>query len=126
LVAASVCTGTPAVACNAPQRSMQQIELMFGRDIGHNLGVSEAAWSRFLAREITRRFPDGFTVVNATGQWRDKERRRLVREPSKLVIIVTGDDASARNKIDAIIATYKQQFRQRSVGVIWHEVCAVF
>jgi len=113
--------------CSAPQRPMQQIELMLGRNSGGRRGVGEAAWSRFLAREITPRFPDGLTVLRATGQWRDKQHGRLVREPSRLVIlIVAADDTSAPDKIAAIIAGYKQQFRQQSVGVISYQVCAAF
>jgi hypothetical protein len=114
------------VTCTPPAQSMQQIELMFGRNIGGRLGVSEAAWRRFLAREVTPRFPDGLTVLNATGQWQDKDRGQLVREPSKLVIIVTADEISVGDKIAAIIAAYKQRFRQRSVVAISRPVCAAF
>jgi hypothetical protein len=126
-----LCRIAPAAAqgasCSAPQRPMQQIELTFGRNIGGRVGVGEAAWSGFLARQITPRFPDGLTVLSATGQWRDKQRGRLVREPSRLVIlIVAADDTSAPDKIAAIVAGYKQQFRQQSVGVISSQVCAAF
>ena len=130
LIVMGLCATAPAtaqgVACLAPQRPMRQIELMFGRNVSGRLGVGEAAWSRFLAREVTPRFPDGLTVLNATGQWQDKERGRLVREASKLVIIVTADETSAGDKIASIIAAYKQLFRQRSVGVISRPVCAAF
>src|SRR6267154_949032 len=84
-VLATAATAAEGVVCGAPQLPMQQIELMFGRNIGGRLGVSEIAWSRFLAREVTPRFPDGLSVVDAASQWRDKERGRVVREPSKLV-----------------------------------------
>ena len=113
-------------ACSAPQQAMQQIELMFGRNIGGRLGVSETAWSRFLAHEVTPRFPDGLTVVNASSQWRDKERGALVREPSKLLTIVTAQDPATPNKIAAIVAAYKRAFRQQSVAVITRSVCAAF
>src|SRR5215831_18665015 len=92
LVAGGAAAAAAEGACSAPQQAMQQIELMFGRNIGGRLGVSETAWSRFLAREVTPRFPDGLTVVDASSQWRDKERGALVREPSKLVTIVTAED----------------------------------
>jgi hypothetical protein len=115
-----------ADACSVPQRSMQQIELMFGRNIGGQLGVSEAAWSRFLAREVTPRFPDGLSVVNAASQWRDKTHGALVREPAKLVTILTGDETAARAKIASIVAAYRQQFRQQSVAVVSRPVCAAF
>jgi len=104
---------------------MRQIELMFGRNIGNHVGVGEAAWSRFLAREITPRFPNGLTVLNALGQSRETEHGRVVREPSKLVIIVT-DETSVDDKIESIVVAYKQQFSQRSVAVISQPVCAAF
>jgi hypothetical protein len=129
LIAACAAASTAAAqnaVCNAPQLAMQQVELMFGRNIAGKLGVSEAAWSRFLAREVTPRFPDGLSVLNAAGQWQDKERGRVVREPSKLIMIVTTDDEAARDKIAAIIAAYKQQFHQQSVGMISRAVCAAF
>ncbi len=130
MIATSLCAFTPAaaqaVACNAPQRPMQQIELMLGRDVAGHLRVGKAAWSRFLAREIIPRFPDGLTVLDAAGQWRDPLSGRVMREPSKLVIIVTADDAPVRERIATIVAAYKQRFRQRSVGVISHSVCAAF
>src|SRR6266481_3985781 len=117
LAAISVFASTQAVGCNAPQRPMQQIELLFGRSIAGHLRVSEAAWSRF---------PDGLTVLDAAGQWRDPVGGRLVREPGKMVIIVTADDAPVGDRIAAIVAAYKQRFRQRSVGVISRSVCAAF
>jgi Protein of unknown function (DUF3574) len=124
--AISLFTGTPGVACNAPQRPMQQIELMFGRNMAGHRRLGEAAWSRFLAREVTPRFPDGLTVLDAAGQWRDPVGGRLVREPSKMVIIVTAEEAPVQERIAAIVAAYKQRFRQRSVGVISRPVCAAF
>jgi len=130
LIATLLCGSTPAeaqsVACSAPQQPMQQIELMFGRNIGRRLGVSETAWSRFLAREVTPHFPDGLTVLDTAGQWRDPAGGRLLRESSKLVIIVTADDAAVRDRIASIVAAYKQQFHQKSVGVVTSPVCAAF
>ncbi len=131
LVAMALSRAAPAAAqdaaCSAPQRPMQQIELMFGRGSGGRIVVGETAWSRFLAREITPRFPEGLTVLRADGQWRDKQRGRLVREPSRLVIFVVAlADTSAPERIKAIIARFKQQFRQQSVAVISYPVCAAF
>jgi len=130
VIVTSLCGSAPAgardVPCSAPQRPMQQIEFMFGRNIGGRLGVGEAAWSRFLAREVTPRFPDGLSVLNATGLWQDKERGRPIREQSRLVIIVTSDETSASDKIAAIVTAYKRQFWQRSVGVVSRPVCAAF
>ena len=101
-------------------------DLMFGRNIGGKLGVTEQRWARFLAAEVTPRFPDGLSVVNASGQWRDQKTNRIVREPSKLVTVITTADADTQEKIDAIVAAYKRQFRQQSVGVVIRPGCVAF
>jgi hypothetical protein len=126
MLAAGVFTGAPALSCTAPLQPMQRIELMFGRNIAGDAGVGDAAWATFLAREITPRFPDGLTVIDAAGQWRDPTTGRIAREPSRLVIIVTAGDAPADEKIAAIVAAYRQRFRQKSVGVVTIAACAAF
>jgi hypothetical protein len=112
-------------ACAPPAQAMQQIELLFGRNIGGRLGVGDAAWARFLSREISPSFSDGLTVIDAAGEWRGAQHRQ-VRERAKLVIIVTPDAEAARIRIAAIVAAYKAQFRQQSVLVVTRPVCAAF
>ena len=116
----------PAPACQGKQQSKLTAELMFGRDIGHRLGVSEAAWTRFLAREVTPRFPDGLTVLDAVGQWRDPDSGRIVREPTKLVMIVMPGKADDQARLDAVVQAYKRQFRQQSVGLVLQAGCVLF
>jgi hypothetical protein len=100
------------------------VELLFGRHVGGRLGVTEAAWRRFVDREVTARFPDGFTVYDAKGQWFDRNRRRLVREPSKIVMIVI--PADARPRVLELADAYKRRFRQESVGLIERPACVSF
>jgi len=113
-------------ACAPPAESMITAELMFGRNIGDRVGVSDAAFADFLAREITPRFPDGMTVVDARGQWRDGERGRIVREPSKLVLLIFRDDAARRESLSTIVDTYKNRFRQQSVLTSLRTSCVTF
>ena len=101
-------------------------ELLLGRDIGRHVGVSEAAWTRFVAREITPRFPDGLTISNAVGQWRDRTSGKTVREPSKLVMIVLPGNDDDQVRIEAVASAYKHEFRQQSVGVVVQSACVSF
>jgi hypothetical protein len=112
------------VECRLSQKPMVVADLLFGRNIGGRLGVTEKRWSQFLASEITPRFPDGLTVVDAAGQWRDAEKNRVVRERSKLVTIIM--PADAQEKLDAIVDAYKRRFRQQSVGVVIRPACVSF
>jgi hypothetical protein len=113
-----------AQACHPPLQSMQQIELLFGRNIDGKLGVSDRAWAQFLAETITPQFPDGLTVSDGAGQWRSKTK--IVRERSKIVMILTREAPDLMSRLDAIVADYKRRFRQQSVGVVVQPVCAGF
>lgn len=113
------------LSCSSRQKPMMEIDLLFGRNIGGKLGVTDKRWTAFLAREVTPRFPDGLTVFDAYGQWRDEKRKTIAREPSKVVRIIT-TDAEAQAKIDAVVEAYKRLFRQQSVGVVTRPACVSF
>jgi hypothetical protein len=125
-IASNTAAQTLAIVCHGTQRPGQIAELLFGRDIDNHVGVSEAAWRRFVAGEITPRFPDGLTVTNATGQWRDPASGKMVREPSKRVEIVLSGRADDGARLDAVVAAYKRRFHQHSVGVIIQSACVSF
>jgi hypothetical protein len=121
----SACTMLPP-ACVPPAESMIAAELVFGRKIGDRVGVSEAAFAAFLAREVSSRFPDGLTVVDARGQWRDSDRGAIVREPSKVVLLTFREDVAKRESLSTIAETYKRQFRQQSVLISLRSSCVTF
>ena len=113
------------VECRAPHQRMLAIDLLFGRGSG-GLRVSEQAWTQFLAREVTPRFPAGLTVIDASGQWRNPQDRTIIRERSKMVMIVVSENPPVQERIDAITDAYKRQFKQQSVGVVIRTACASF
>lgn len=130
-----VVVATPAAAqeivCPAGDTRAIVTELFFGRDAGGSRVVGEARWQAFLAREITPRFPDGLTVIDAYGQWRDPAAGRIVREATKLVVLVTPADAasgtvSRQERVAAVVDAYKRRFRQKSVLVLTRAACARF
>ena len=92
MLAMLACAMAPALraetpACPAGTDLLAEYRLFFGRSQGTVEVVTDEAWQAFLAAEITPRFPDGLTVVDAAGQWRDATGT-IVRERSKLVIIL--------------------------------------
>src|SRR5437016_9351946 len=84
--------GAQPLACRGAQKPQQVAELLFGRKIGDRVAVSERQWDRFVAREITPKFPDGLTIIDTRGQYREPTRNAIVREPAKLVVIVLPGD----------------------------------
>jgi len=104
---------------------MISAEMFFGRSVGSRT-VSEKEFAAFLAGEITPRFPDGLTVLDARGQWRNGERGPITHEASKLVKIIFADDGQKRAALDAIAESYKQKFHQQSVLISLQPACVLF
>jgi hypothetical protein len=91
-------------------------DLLFGRNIGGRMGVSERRWSRFLAREITPRFPEGLTVVEAAGQFTGADGVLVKEDAFVLVLLYPAETASESHwKIETIRRLYRKQFQQESV-----------
>ena len=128
-LAAWVACASPSVqaegACHAPAQPMLAIELMFGRSIEGRVVVPDRAWASFLAREVTPRFPEGLSVVDAAGQYK-AQGGQVLHEPSKLVVVIAPDRPETHDHIEAIKAAYKKEFRQQTVVAVTREVCASF
>jgi hypothetical protein len=121
LLAAGQAAAQSGLQCSGAQKPWLDAELLFGR--AH---VGEAAWSRFLATEVTPRFPDGFTVLDGSGQWRAPGGTKISRERSKVVMIAMAPGADNDAKLQAVIAAYKTRFKQQSVGLIVRPACVSF
>ena len=74
--------------------------------------VSEDAWKRFCDRHVSAAFPDGYTVLDATGYWRSGPNA-AAEERSKVILIVA--PADAREKVLSVARQYQQEFNQEAV-----------
>ncbi len=111
--------------CPAGTGQFTEYRLYFGRNQADAEVVSDKAWNAFLANEITPRFPAGLTVLDAAGQWRDSAGS-IIREKSKLVVILTGVDDAGLLRTDQIVQAYKDMFAQEAVLRTVATVCASF
>lgn len=118
------CASLPT-ACPAPARPVQWAQLAFGRAIGDQGVVSDEAFQRFVDTEITPRFPDGLTIVDARGQWRGADGQ-ILREPSKVLMLALPPGAESLGKLDAVRAAYKSAFRQEAVMLLTQPACVAF
>jgi hypothetical protein len=108
--------------CGASSAPQVRTTLYFGLSRPKG-SVSELEWQIFLRDEVTRRFPDGFTVWQAEGQWQTPDGT-IDREQSKVLLLVHPDTDAARQSVRAIIQAYRKAFDQQSV--LWENarVCA--
>jgi hypothetical protein len=111
------CAAAPPPLC-APAESQAgcavATQLFFGLSRPDGGVVSEAEWGQFLADTVTPRFPAGFTIFAAEGQWRAAGGTAILRESSRILLIIhpAGADDGA---IAALIDAYKARFHQESV-----------
>ena len=112
--------------CRGGQKAQQVAELTFGRRIVGHIAVSETQWLQFIDNEITPRFPEGLTVYDASGQWRDPATKKIVRELSKVVLIVLPGNAEDLARLNELTEIYKRRFKQQSVGMILRPACVSF
>jgi hypothetical protein len=97
------------------------VDLYFGRG-----GVSDADWHDFVERSIVPRFPDGMTLLDAAGSWRDPRTGRTSSEDSKVLRVVAGDARDLAGPAQAVIDDYKRRFSQQSVLRVEYPVCHAF
>ncbi|MGH7095460.1 MAG: DUF3574 domain-containing protein [Stellaceae bacterium] len=117
----------PYVCLLPGEQRMLVAELFFGRMSHGRLAVSDAEWADFLGRTVTPNFPDGLTVFDGYGQWRDPQTRAIGRAHGvKIVLIAAKRQPDLAGRLTAVIDAYKARFRQRSVGVITRDSCAGF
>ena len=91
-------------------------ELYFGRSVPGGGLVSDQDWEEFLSNIVTPLFPDGFTVLNGRGQYREASGK-IAREPSHVLVFLyrKNDRKTAGEKFERIRTEYRRRFAQESI-----------
>lgn len=91
-------------------------ELYFGFGKPDGSEVTTEEWAKFLADEVTPRFPGGFTVLEALGQYRGTNGVIIKEKSRVLVLLHPKKDRKVNDvKIEEIRAAYKKAFQQEGV-----------
>ena len=95
----------------------RQVEtrLYFGQLKRDGGTVSEKEWNEFVEKYVGRVFPEGNTIENATGNWFDTSSRKLITEPSKVVVSINRRSRNLDRQIDSLCHWYKLLYDQQSV-----------
>ena len=103
-----------------------EYRLFFGRgDADNTRVVSDEAWEKFLEDTITVEFPAGLTVLDAYGQYTNSDEI-LIREDTKVLIILVPPDAGSSSGVDRVIEEYRRRFAQQGVLRQVVNTCASF
>jgi hypothetical protein len=102
-------------------------EAYFGRNVKSRAPVTDTEWARFMAEVVTPAFPDGLTVLDGAGQWRNAAGQ-ISREDSKVLLLVLPgqDQATASARLAPVTAVWKARFAQDSVLTVFRQGCAGF
>jgi len=76
--------------------------------------VGESEWEEFVREVVTPQFPEGLTVLKASGQWQDPSGR-IIYEGSRLLILLHPPSQAAEDRIEWIRKRYCTRFQQESV-----------
>ena len=125
VIAAAACSATDSAACPEGTDRFVKYELFMGRSGQSGEVVDDEAWAAFLGDTVTPRFPDGLTVLDAQGQWRDSNGL-VQKERSKLLMILAppGDDPT--RLIGEVSDEYKRRFSQEAVLRVLSDACVSF
>jgi hypothetical protein len=99
---------------NTKQTTLLKDELYFGLTKPGGEPVSESEWQEFVSAFITPRFREGLTVLDGSGQFLNSSGI-LIRENSKIVILIYESSPEKNQAINEIIEIYKRTFQQESV-----------
>ena len=111
--------------CRQGEQALVQDTLYFGTGKPQGGVVTSQEWDGFLQHTVTPRFPQGLSVLPASGQWRGADGA-IVRESSYLLQLVHADDERSEQAVNAIVASYKSQFQQEAVLRTRSRACVTF
>ena len=89
-----------------------ETQLYFGLDRPGGT-VSAADWQKFVDDDASKLLPDGFTVVDGQGQWRDGSV--ITHEASRVILVVHPATRQYDAAIEELRRVYTKRFDQKSV-----------
>ncbi|TQF07712.1 DUF3574 domain-containing protein [Kitasatospora acidiphila] len=117
-----------ADAPTAPRDPYTRTELFFGTERPNGgTAVTDQEFQDFIDSQVTPRFPDGLTVEQARGQYRDSHGV-IEHERSYVITLLypTSKGRTAGAAVEEIRRDYDQRFQQESVGRVDEPVKASF
>ena len=113
------------LGCRSDEQALVRDTLYFGANVPGGGRVDDAAWQAFEHDTIGAEFPQGYTVLAASGHWRDAAGQDA-DEATRVVVVVHPDNADAANRVRRIAQAYRHRFKQESVLRERSAVCAQF
>jgi hypothetical protein len=101
-------------ACPPTHQAFTREELYFGLTTSSGELISAERFQAFVDTAITPRFPDGFTLFEASGQWRNPQGV-VMREPTRVLVVLHEHTRDVSSELEQIISAYLRDFQQQAV-----------
>ena len=102
------------LCCCTPNR-MIETDLYFGQAKPGGGLITDKEWSDFKENQIVRVFKEGSTVINGIGNWYDPASKKIITEPTYVLVGIYKKSAKLSRQIDSLRYWYKTMFLQQSV-----------
>ncbi len=121
-------TNQQPAACGGDQfgEPFARTERFFGLSRPGGKPIRSREFNKFVDAEVTPRFPDGLTVLEAEGQFKDSTGTIIEEESRVVVLLYPPGEPALSKEIDEIREEYKEQFEQESVLRVDEASCVSF
>jgi hypothetical protein len=127
VVGLSGCAAPGQLSCAPGAGNPTQVfTLYLGEAIRGRPDLTEQEWRSFLDRVVTPAVPDGYTVLDGSGAWRNPATGTTAREATKILVVALPNTPDSLTAINRIRAAYQTEFHQILVGMTVQQACAVF
>lgn len=105
---------------------MVETRLYFGMSRPDGKSVTEKQFEAFVSREVVRRFPEGFTLMDGTGRWFEARSQKTITEKTRILVRLHANTDADNLAITEIANGYKTEFHQESVLRTDSPTCPTF
>jgi hypothetical protein len=118
--------GSRSASCPMGERGLS-IVLYFGATTADGRRMPADRWAAFEDRALQPLLPDGFTVLDAHGTWKNPKTGLVERDPTYVVQAVVRAGVDVRALVQAAADRFKEANpAQAAIGAVVEDVCSDF
>jgi hypothetical protein len=127
-----VVAGISLSACGAPRcqqgvdQAMQIYNLYFGLSVSGRPPITEREWKAFREQVITPALPDGYTVLDGEGAWKNPRSRQTITESTKILQVAMPDTPESLDIINRLRLAGQEKLYQSVIGMTVRNGCGSF
>src|SRR3978361_343191 len=91
--------------------------LFLGKAVPGRVDLTDQEWMSFVDSTVTSNLPNGYTVFDASGGWRNPMTHRAIKEDTKVLLVALPDVPESLAAINRIRTAYQIKFQQQLVGM---------